>query len=284
MLAGMSLPPPLPDARASRASFPSVAQALLLLGLLFAAELLLVITLNPLQRRLGVGSESVVVLAIVAAHALVFTLATQWQGLSYRRILHASASSPAVVAKAMLPPVLMMVPAAVLLLVNGVQWLVWLVPMSDTEKALFAEMASNSLPHLLLACVLAPCLEEMLFRGVILQGFLARYPRGLAIWGSALLFGAAHLNLYQAVVGVLLGLVTGWLYERCRSLLPCIGLHAGYNAALVAIAASQDRPDQLPADFNAPLHWLLAALSLALALAWLHVLLAPRRRQDAQPD
>lgn len=277
MLARMSQPPPPASADAPRQAFPSVGQALLMLVTLFLAELLLVNLLTPLQRWTRVSPESVVVMVIVLAHALVFTLATQWQGLSYRRIFHASASSPAVVAKALLLPVLMLVPAAVLLLVNGVQWLVWLVPMSAAEKALFAQMASGGLPQVLLACVLAPCLEEMLFRGVILQGFLARYPRGLAIWGSALLFGAAHLNLYQAAVGVVLGLMTGWLYERCRSLLPCIGLHAGYNGALVAIAASQGRPDQLPPDFNAPLHWLLALMLLALALAWLRFFLLPRR-------
>lgn len=279
MLAHMSLPPPPSHTDAPHLAFPSVGQALLMLAALFVAELLLVNLLSPLQRWADVGSESVVVIVIVLAHTLVFTLATQWQGLSYRRIFHASASSPAVVAKALLLPVLMLVPAAVLLLVNGVQWLVWLVPMSAAEKALFAQMASGGMAQILLACVLAPCLEEMLFRGVILQGFLARYPRGLAIWGSALLFGAAHLNLYQAAVGVVLGLLTGWLYERSRSLLPCIGLHAGYNAALVAIAASQDRPDQLPADFNAPWHWLLALLLLALALAWLRFFLLPRRAQ-----
>ncbi len=277
MLTFMSQPPPPRSADAAPQAFPSVGQALLMLAALFLAEVLLVNLLSPLQRWARVGAESVVVIVIVLAHALVFTLATQWQGLSYRRIFHASASSPAVVAKALLPPVLMLVPAAVLVLVNGVQWLVWLVPMSAAEKALFAQMASGGLPHVLLACVLAPCLEEMLFRGVILQGFLARYPRGRAIWGSALLFGAAHLNLYQAAVGVVLGLLTGWLYERSRSLLPCIGLHAGYNAALIAIAASQDRPDHLPPDFNAPLHWVLALMLLALALAWLRFFLWPRR-------
>jgi hypothetical protein len=28
---------------------------------------------------------------------------------------------------------------------------------------------------------------------------------------------------------IVLGIVSGWLYERCRSLWPCILLHAAYN-------------------------------------------------------
>jgi uncharacterized protein len=69
----------------------------------------------------------------------------------------------------------------------------------------------------------------MLFRGVILRGFLRQYSRTFAILWSAALFGAAHLNLYQLATAFAIGIVAGWLYERCRSLWPCILLHASYN-------------------------------------------------------
>jgi membrane protease YdiL (CAAX protease family) len=82
---------------------------------------------------------------------------------------------------------------------------------------------------------MAPLLEEMLFRGIVLRGFLLRYARWQAILGSALLFGAAHLNIYQFVVGLVMGTVLGWLYERTRSLIPCIALHAAYNSGTIFI-------------------------------------------------
>jgi membrane protease YdiL (CAAX protease family) len=81
----------------------------------------------------------------------------------------------------------------------------------------------------LFSCVAAPVLEEMLFRGVILRGFLRQYSRTFAIVWSAALFGIAHLNLYQMMTALAIGIVAGWLYERCRSLWPCILLHAAYN-------------------------------------------------------
>jgi len=77
-------------------------------------------------------------------------------------------------------------------------------------------------------------LEEMLFRGVILRGFLQHYPPGLAIAGSAIVFGLAHMNLYQFVVAFVIGGLSGWLYARTRSLLPSIVLHACYNGSLTA--------------------------------------------------
>lgn len=76
----------------------------------------------------------------------------------------------------------------------------------------------------------------MLFRGVILRGFLEQYPRPMAIFGSAVLFGAAHLNIYQFVLGVVMGALLGWLYERARSLIPCIALHGVYNTGTVVVA------------------------------------------------
>jgi membrane protease YdiL (CAAX protease family) len=72
----------------------------------------------------------------------------------------------------------------------------------------------------------------MLFRGVILRAFLVRHSRGTAIAASALIFGFAHLNIYQFAVAFLLGVVMGWLYERSRSLVAPIALHAFYNTTV----------------------------------------------------
>ena len=92
---------------------------------------------------------------------------------------------------------------------------------------------SKSFTSVVTVCILAPVLEEMLFRGIILRSFLRQYRRSYAIVGSAALFGLAHLNIYQFAAGLVLGIVSGWLYERARSLWPCILLHAAYNSIIV---------------------------------------------------
>jgi hypothetical protein len=111
-----------------------------------------------------------------------------------------------------------------------------MVPLSAWEESLFSRMADGSVAAVLAVCVMAPLLEEMLFRGIVLRGFLQRYSRWQAIVMSALLFGAAHMNIYQFVVGFVMGVVLAWLYERTRSLIPCIALHAAYNTTTLLLA------------------------------------------------
>jgi len=112
-------------------------------------------------------------------------------------------------------------------------------PLSESQQAMFERMGGSDLATVLVACVIAPAVEEMFFRGIILRGFLRRYGRAQAIWGSAALFGLAHMNLYQFVAATLMGAVSGWLYARSRSLLPCIALHASYNGLLTTLALVQ---------------------------------------------
>ena len=82
-----------------------------------------------------------------------------------------------------------------------------------------------------LAVVVAPLTEELVFRGLILRGLLGRWRPAVAITASAALFAATHLNPAQAPVAMLLGLVLGWVFVRTRSLGLCIAGHAANNAA-----------------------------------------------------
>jgi membrane protease YdiL (CAAX protease family) len=101
--------------------------------------------------------------------------------------------------------------------------------MSADDVARFETQMAPGVVPTLFACVAAPVLEEILFRGVILRGFLRQYSRTFAILWSAALFAVAHFNVYQLATALAVGIVAGWLYERCRSLWPCILLHASYN-------------------------------------------------------
>jgi membrane protease YdiL (CAAX protease family) len=101
----------------------------------------------------------------------------------------------------------------------------------------------------LMLCVVAPVLEETLFRGIILGGLLRNYRPWVAIGQSALLFGLFHMNTLQVVGAGLLGLTLGWLYYRTRSLWLCIALHFVNNFfAFCAMLADKHpgAPDKLP--------------------------------------
>jgi len=78
---------------------------------------------------------------------------------------------------------------------------------------------------------IAPTVEEFFFRGFLYQGLRGRLGVALGALTSGVIFGAVHLEA-PAQMGVLaiLGVILALLFERTKSLWPCILLHAINNA------------------------------------------------------
>lgn len=100
------------------------------------------------------------------------------------------------------------------------------------------------------AVVAAPLVEELFFRR-ILQGWLeARLPEAdgtLAIVISAAAFALAHQGQGLAFVPLFpLGLVLGFIARRTGSIVPCILLHALFNAVSVALLLASPAPLPTP--------------------------------------
>ena len=106
-----------------------------------------------------------------------------------------------------------------------------LIPMPEAFKEAMAQgMAESSKPAIFFSVVLlAPLAEELFFRGLVLRGYLGRYSVSKAVWASAVLFALFHLNPWQAVVALPLGLGFAWLFLRTGSLVPGILGHATAN-------------------------------------------------------
>jgi membrane protease YdiL (CAAX protease family) len=83
----------------------------------------------------------------------------------------------------------------------------------------------------LVAIVLAPLVEEILFRGILYPAIKQRgYPRA-ALWGTALVFALMHANTATFLPLAFFALVLTWLYERTGNLLAPIFTHSLFNAA-----------------------------------------------------
>jgi membrane protease YdiL (CAAX protease family) len=111
-------------------------------------------------------------------------------------------------------------------------------PGAVGARALSGPGGPSLLGDIAVMIVLAPLVEEILFRGFIFGALLDRL-RPLAAAGlSAILFAGAHLAWEpQAFLSLFcLGLVSAYTYLLTRSLWPSILLHAGYNAAILATA------------------------------------------------
>ncbi len=91
--------------------------------------------------------------------------------------------------------------------------------------------------YFLLICVVAPVLEEIVFRGFLYGGLRQLFAPGGAAALSAIAFTGAHLPTpgVGAVLVVVLGFALALLYERTRSIVPGILLHALHNTLIFAL-------------------------------------------------
>lgn len=94
----------------------------------------------------------------------------------------------------------------------------------------------------LLLIVGAPVTEELLFRGVLLRGMLARYSVYASLAGTALLFAASHWYPAKILLMIPAGLALGWLYVRYRSVWPSLLAHALNNSAGAWLLLGMEQP------------------------------------------
>lgn len=88
--------------------------------------------------------------------------------------------------------------------------------------------------NILLLAVLPALFEELLFRGIILNG-LRQYGRWTAIFVSAALFALLHGNIDQLIYPFILGVIFGIIADRTKSTIPTILAHFVNNSVVLII-------------------------------------------------
>jgi membrane protease YdiL (CAAX protease family) len=109
-----------------------------------------------------------------------------------------------------------------------------LPPETQPTEQMLAELEPWVI--VLAVVVVAPIAEEIFFRGVAFNAWLAERGRRFAYIGSAILFAAIHGSLVSLLPIFLLGLALAWVYRRTRSLAAPIAMHATVNGVTVTIA------------------------------------------------
>ncbi|NES85180.1 MAG: CPBP family intramembrane metalloprotease [Moorea sp. SIO2B7] len=117
---------------------------------------------------------------------------------------------------------------------------------TSLQQKLFLSSSETSLPLLynsltiISLVVIAPLVEEILFRGIILQRWAVKWGLTPAVIISSLVFGVLHFNLIGlSVFGIMMAL----LYIKIRTLIIPIICHALNNSAVVIFSL-------LPIIFN----------------------------------
>ena len=152
--------------------------------------------------------------------------------------------------------------------------------MQDTFRAM-----SRNVFGIISITIMAPLVEELLFRGAI-QGYMLRKemkPLHAILIASAI-FGIVHMNPIQIPFAFAIGLIFGWLYYRTGSVVPgIIGHFINNSIACLQMATLTEE------EFNTTtIEWLgvgptyaLFALSLAVMIG---MFLYLKKRLPAAPD
>jgi membrane protease YdiL (CAAX protease family) len=105
-----------------------------------------------------------------------------------------------------------------------------LIPMPESWQKAFADLVGRGSFFSFLSIVIAaPILEELIFRGIILDGLLKKYSPIKSILISSVLFGLVHLNPWQFLAALSLGAFIGWVYYNTKSVSFAIIIHAANN-------------------------------------------------------
>jgi len=213
-------------------NYPSIAQSFGITGIASLAILLVGIAAPLLTNLAGVEAGQLLFEILAMGIPLLIVLRLRNKKAGYLPI------NLSLKNKRILPYLVL---ASIALLIGIINPLSSLIPMPESLKQEFLTLASQTGVFTFITLVIAaPILEELIFRGIILDGLLKRYSPTKSILISSLLFGLVHLNPWQFVTGFVLGIFIGWVYNNTKSLTTSIIIHASFNLTAYLLRMSLD--------------------------------------------
>jgi len=107
----------------------------------------------------------------------------------------------------------------------------------EQAKLLLPALTAHPILSAIIVGLFAGLFEELLFRGPLQTSILRRSSARVAIFTTAFLFAAAHLDLHGVPIRFLLGSLLGYLCWRTGSIIPGILAHSFYDTAGIGYMA-----------------------------------------------
>lgn len=263
-------------------AYPSLPQAWALFGIYVAFTLILGLLLGNLLPLIGISNMSIINF-IGYNVSMLFIIWFAW------RLKPSSGSGDPFLFFNRIPviiyPIILLLTLSLNVLLDP---LTNFIPMPEYIEKLFAMLINKDIWTFVMVGITGPILEEILFRGVILDGFLNRYKPGKAIFWSAFLFGLFHMNPWQFIPAFLTGLLLGYIYLKTRSLIPVIFIHIINNSFSYLILYLYGEDDMITFRdlFSETGSFLIffAAISLIFILSLVWLIRSIRERSFFQPE
>ncbi|HDK7169223.1 TPA: CPBP family intramembrane metalloprotease [Clostridium botulinum] len=112
----------------------------------------------------------------------------------------------------------------------GIMIIKGLLPKEVIEAA--AKDTQNLYQIFILEVIIVPIFEEIVFRGIILEGLLNKYKPITSIIVSSVIFALGHIYIPQMINATIFGMLVGIIYYKTRSVVLCIVSHIlsnGFN-------------------------------------------------------
>jgi hypothetical protein len=180
----------------------------------------------------------------------------------------------------------------IITLLIGLQYLVGLlnleveklIPAPDWFWELFEKLFNNKLGFwgaFIKVAIIAPIIEESLFRGIIMHGFMKNYKNWYSILFSAILFSVYHLNPWQMTYTFFLGLLLGWIMVRTHSLVLCIITHSINNlSVLLSITFAKEISESFIPGFSYSEKFIYSTFALITGIILIWLLTGIKRKKN----
>jgi membrane protease YdiL (CAAX protease family) len=106
----------------------------------------------------------------------------------------------------------------------------------DYSQAIEPLMSGGFGLTLIIAGIIIPIFEEILFRGIVFNRLKASLSMTAALWIQGFLFGVYHMNIFQGIYGMILGFIAALVYEWFQSLWVPIAVHVAFNSFSILIS------------------------------------------------
>ncbi len=102
-------------------------------------------------------------------------------------------------------------------------------PPSDQAGQTKKALLGGFWPAFFLTCILAPIIEEILFRGMLFKALSRKYSIPISVLLSTIVFTVVHLDPVTAISVIPLGAYLCFMYIRLGSIIPGMVLHSSWN-------------------------------------------------------
>lgn len=209
--------------------FPNKIESILLIVSFVAIQVLLVAHLSQIGITWRAGNPIIYILVSILLASVVVWFSLRKMQLKFEQLFHSNQNSFSSVIAITIVPLVMVVIGFQILISNYFTLYYSYFPNETAISENINQMMNSGLLGFLSICLVAPLVEEIVFRGVVLRGLLSNYSKVSALLFSSVLFSVFHLNPDQLFHTLVFGLFLGWIYIETFSLWPSMMAHILFN-------------------------------------------------------